>query len=153
MKRLAQLLTDLVINPFDDVRNISSAILKDMVVSFSSNVRDSIAVGDNRASLDHGQCDTLRANEWPPFSLALSRAENMMYQSGRADYADGVGRLYDMIYGCHIEHNWFDSGVYSGFKLLESLLLALENDIRISKENLRLAVSTAPLHGHLIALR
>ena len=139
-------------DPFDDVRSIAATVLKCIPTSILSTVKGSTAEENHQTPLVESINGTLPADE-RYFSLALRRAENMMYRTSRADYADGVGRLYDLTYGCCIIDEGANVDIDGRTSILENLLLALENDIRIAKKNLRVAVSTAPLHGRLIALR
>ena len=86
-------------------------------------------------------------------SMALSRVEEMTYRTGRADYADAVGRTYELMYDHYLIAEDLTLRRKGIVFILEHLISALEHDIKIAQENLRLATSTAPLHGRLIALR
>ena len=68
--------------------------------------------------------------------------------TGRADQADGFGRLYRLIFD-------FNKLVITNDRLsvLDNLLSSLLESVRDARGNLSLAVGHSPLHGDLIALR
>ena len=82
---------------------------------------------------------------------ALDRAEVLMRLTGRAIYADGVGRLYDLLYERYAARSVVQS--HTRHSIVEHLLTNLEIDVQVAINNLPLAVSKAPIHGWLIALR
>ena len=131
--RTVALLLGLVVDAYDDVRNSASALLKIFPVS----------VLGRTTSASSG----LRAH----IQLALSKAEAFMRLTGRASYADGVGRLYDLDYDRYTPNN--DEQTHTRYSIMELLLTRLESDIQMAVSDLSLAVSKAPIHGHLIALR
>lgn len=143
---LLRLLLDLVVDPFDDVRSAAAALLqavpKKTLVDFSSTPSDKHLGAHQR----HGD------GEWE-MSLALERAEALMRQTGRADYADGVGRLHDVLYGSHGLAVAPADSHRERATILEELVKHLENDIQLAQHDLQQAILSAPLHGHLIALR
>ena len=145
-RSLSRLLLDLIVDPFDDVRNDAAALFhaftRPMLIGFNSTPSGKRLEAYQR----HGDGEQ-------QICLALQRAEALMRQTGRADYADGVGRLYDVLYGshglvmtpadCHEERT----------AILEKLVNNLEIDIKLAQSDLQQAIVSAPLHGHLIALR
>ena len=139
-------------DPFDDVRHTSTTILKILLakmLSVTSGLRDNGPCG----SESYGNGFALSGAFNIHLEHVLLRAEAMMQHTGRADYADGVGRLYEILFeSCSslIDPIFWYKGRRT---ILERLLSDLEEEINVAKENLLLAVSTAPLHGHLIALR
>lgn len=153
--RSVRLLLDLVMDPFDDARLLASSILKTIFWNMCPWNMDS-RVGFASPFIDpniHHSC-VLPRQTYNTFILyALRQAEDMMYLTGRADHADGVGRLYSLLHdSCkNLETlvTWSDSG----WSIIDHILSALENDIKIARNDIRLAVKTAPLHGKLIALR
>lgn len=153
--RCVRLLLDLVMDPYDDVRLVASTILRivfwnmhpwnlDFRVGFTSPFMDSSIY-----------ClHVLPRRTYNTYILyAMREAEELMDLTGRADHADGVGRLYSLLHdSCKNLENpvtWSDSG----WPIVDHILSALENDIKIARKNILLAVKTAPLHGKLIALR
>ena len=145
--RLCRLLLDLVLDPFDDVRDAAASLL-DLIDQNASSSRLDI----------HSKHQTIEISRDGPNTPAQawdieSRAESMMRSTGRADYADGVGRLHNRLYtSCIAVDN--NLSYHEGRKsTVESILKKLGNDVAIAQSDIRRAVSNAPLHGYLIALR
>lgn len=86
-------------------------------------------------------------------AIALKRADGSMRRTGRADHADGVGRVYELQYYYCQSCGDQDTQYQERNAILNCLMLRLESDIKVAKNNLQKAVSTAPLHGYLIGLR
>lgn len=148
--RCVRLLLDLVMDPFDDARLLASSILKTIFWSMDSRV------GFTSPSIDpniHHSCVLPHRTYNTYIFYAVRQAEDLMYLTGRADHADGVGRLYSLLHdsckNLETPVTWSDSG----WSIIDHILSALENDIKIARKDIRLAVKTAPLHGKLIALR
>ena len=120
---LIRSLLDLVMDPFDDVRTSATQCLQSVLVS----PRDGIVLLRN-----------------------LERARSLMRATGRADHADGFARACQTVYGLHLSHPDGHSGNPVSINQLVSFLRA---DVEVARSDLRLAVRTMPLHGHLIALR
>lgn len=116
---------------FDDVRSLAASLLKGFPVP-----RVSIAL-KNAGSSDSDD------------GLILRRAELAMQRSGRADFADGVGRLHDILFGLDA----LGTREMTTLDALDSLIGNLEAEVQLALSNMRMAVSTAPIHGRLIALR
>ena len=155
MNRLKRSLLDLHMDPFDDVRRNSSILLNILLQSSSgksgsmnetlpnSPVNSQRGPGgidlSNQVSIDRG--------------LVLQRAEAFMRSTGRADYADGVGMLYQLLYTAAVDDigskPWYN---YRSL-ILEHLSQELEKDVDIATQSLSMAVENAPLHGRLISLR
>lgn len=153
--RFVRLLLDLVMDPFDDVRLVANSILKTVfwnTYPWNLNFRVGLTSPFMDRSIYH--LHVLPRRTYNTYILyAVHQAEDMMYLTGRADHADGWGRLYSLLYdSCkNLETlvTWSDSG----WLIMDRILSALENDIKIARKDIRLAVKTAPLHGKLIALR
>ena len=128
-------LLDLTMDPFADVRANAATMLKD----FPHDMLDHVFVSSHSSIVREGS--------------VLDRAERMMQRSGRADYADGVGRLYDMLYGSCIFRRSRSTDNLEPSRVITHLLGTLESDISMAKQNLAVAVASAPIHGRLIALR
>lgn len=150
-----RLLLDLVMDSFDDVRLIASSVLGAVLCRMHPWNIDFIP-HQTAPFMD------TNSNALPTMPLgtynnfigdALRRAQGIMYLTGRADHADGVGKLYFMLH--HSSKNLINTSEWSQnrWSIVEHLLSGLENDISIAKSNIRLAVKTAPLHGKLLALR
>lgn len=150
-----RLILDLVMDPFDDVRLVASSILKTAfwnMHSWNMDFKVDFTFPSTVPSIFRPH--VLPHRIYNTYILqALCRAEDMMYLAGRADHADGVGRLYSLLhdscknFGTPV--TWSDNG----WSIMDHILSALENDIKIARKDIRLAVKTAPLHGKLISLR
>ena len=144
---LMRLLLDLVIDPFDDVRSAAASFLEEFPVAMLAH-----QINCSKSDIHLGLHETPQ----PPGSLtkvALNRAEKLMRQTGRADYADGFGRLYNILYSCSTVSDEQDVEYTSRVTLLEGLVMSLQLDVKIAQNDLQQAIISAPLHGHLIALR
>lgn len=139
-KLLLRPLLDLVINPFDDVRELSSSILE--LLLFQAD----ITYEPPRLGIQ--QHYTLSEDA---FQNIFSRAEDAFRRTGRGDHADGVGRLYSLSFGSY--HKIADDELSIGTNILKSVNTQLQYEIQLSQSDLHSAVNTAPLHGHLITLR
>lgn len=152
---LLRLLLDLVMDSFDDVRLIASSVLG--VVLGRMHPWNMKFIPHQTAPFMDTNSNALRTMPLETYnnfiSYALRRAQGIMYLTGRADHADGVGKLYYMLH--HSSQNFVEASEWSqnGWSIVEHLLSGLENDISIAKGDIRLAVKTAPLHGKLLALR
>ncbi len=145
-------LSDLLLDPFDDVRQIAAEVLEielelNLVPGFpseSGEIEDEPGV-QRKDKLCRGANGVIHS--------ALSRAESKAANTGRADHADGVGRLYKLLYSSSLvldqPTSWYDCN----FLIIEHLLSALEDEVKVAARDLPLAVGCASLHGHLIALR
>ena len=148
-RSLLRPLFDLLMDPFDDVRSMAASILLIVLENiwkphFRSLEGEAVQVplpiavrgdeGDARLDLP---------------SL-LSRVQSTLRTTGRADHADGVGRLYCVIWQFGRKNpDWH----VNKSLVTDHLLSGLDEDINVAGTDLRLAVGTRPLHGHLIALR
>jgi hypothetical protein len=127
--RVVRLLQDLTLDPFDDIRSLATNILEIMLRSHTS-----MQIG---------------------FEAFVDIADAKMRQTGRADHADGVSRLYsvlsrlnsDTVLGKH------DQSVPQSYLVVEKLTVNLEAAIRSARSNLAAAISAFPLHGILSSLR
>lgn len=143
---LFRLLLDLIVDPFDDIRSAAAALVQ----AFPKRMRSDLgSANSGMLSEAHGG----HRQERSTISQTLQRAEALMRRTCRADCADGVGRLYDVLYGfqnlamapaeCHRERG----------DILKILIANLESDVKVAQSDLQQAIISAPLHGHLIALR
>ena len=142
---------DLILDPFDDVRYGASILLElalppPLQPSAPKNDRIPVAI----TSRTDGKNFDLHRED---LIDTLYRAEILMRNTGRADHADGVGRLYSLLYGNFLNESESDDWHNSPKSILEHILGHLEHDIRIANNNVRKAVGEYPLHGYLIAIR
>ncbi|KAL8967630.1 MAG: hypothetical protein Q9183_002824 [Haloplaca sp. 2 TL-2023] len=152
-------LIDLILDPFDDVRELAASILHNVPEAVWSEL-SSRRVSERSLQLAEGPKDcqattntACSADELLLLPLVLRRATCKMQQSGRADHADGFGRLYSLFNGAHTtvpdSMAWAeDDSIYLG-----RLFSRLEECIEVARTNIYVAVKTASLHGYLIAAR
>ncbi|KAK7544770.1 putative death-receptor fusion protein-domain-containing protein [Phyllosticta citribraziliensis] len=134
-RSLVRQLFDLIMDPFDDVRHASAFILK-----LGSSVQ---------AQADQG-C-----------AQFLLNGEDMMLKSGRADHADGVARVYDLVFQRRQEAiapgseaiKTLPEWMHSQRGIIEHLISRLDQTIAAAKQNMSMAVNAYPMHGTLSALR
>lgn len=150
--RIFRLLLDLLMDPFDDVRNMALLILKLGALDPASLCRNSKSYCPSSQSFNG---DLIRSRGDAQFDLTevRRRAQDMMLRTGRADHADGAGRVNDLLYLIRDAHEGPHDVRKGRGNMIKHLLSDLQTGIKIAKENLRMAVFKAPLHGHLIALR
>lgn len=123
-----RLFLDLLMDPFEDVRSEATAILK-------------LANAHNFQSTNSQQPTT--------FNLLMefiNHAEDFAKRTGRADYADGVARSYQVLYGLL-------DAKKGRLSLVESLVTGLEKKVTIAQKELGEAVLVAPVHSDFSTIR
>ncbi|KAL6403743.1 hypothetical protein AUP68_13113 [Ilyonectria robusta] len=125
-------LSDLIMDPFDDVREHSAVVLKQI---FS----------DERYT-----CFTLmstggRISASEELSELLQRAEELARRTARADHSDGVARVCQLLYK-------FSNGEQNRLSLLSTLISGLETKLSVAEKDLGRAVLEAPVHGDFSSL-
>ncbi|KAF2996069.1 hypothetical protein E8E13_004007 [Curvularia kusanoi] len=130
--RLTRLLLDLVLDPFDDIREASISVLQLCLAALPDTERTAVL-------------STL-----PQF---VSRSEAMMLRTGRADQADGVARAYSLLFTVA------DAKVTESLDLpssksavFDGLRRQLADTLNIARTNLSEAVNGRPVHGIYAAL-
>ena len=134
-------LTDLLIDPFDDVRATSLHILNIFPRSILLNnlQLSSDASPERHMSLIH----------------ALSRAERLASNTSRADHADAVAHLYRLLFekaetgGRNGQDPWW----LTKLGLVNDILEKAEDKLSPSGALFNNSMRDAPLHGYLCALR
>ena len=130
---LRRQLLDLLMDPFDDVRQTSASILSISVVT------------------EDWAEQQLINNE---LSQALDRAERTMLATGRADHADGVAHLYALIFRYSEDSGETpEPGNNLRRAVLNQLVDRLEQMLDIAQQSLTTAVNKYPIHGLLTSLR
>ena len=130
---LRRQLLDLLIDPFDDVRQTAAVILSIYSTSF-------------------GQQE--QRNTFGELSQAIDRAERNMLATGRADHADGVAHLYSLLFRYSDDVPAISRQRRSPrLSILVHLLESLEHMLSIAKSSLPTAVNKYPIHGLLTSLR
>ena len=150
-------LTELLLDPFDDVRQSANRVF-DLHLSIKSTPQtreereDSQELRHQGAKYEIDNDDDYRkANESILFNLI--RAEDKAGITGRADHADGLGRMYNLLFttsgALAKPAGWHQSRCL----ILDHIISLLEEEVDIANKDLLFAVSHMSLHGHLIALR
>ncbi|KAG9837049.1 hypothetical protein KCU98_g4087, partial [Aureobasidium melanogenum] len=130
---MTDLLIDLLLNAYDDVRSTAAEIL-------------SLVDSDSRHQSDVGDI--------PVLVKVLAQAEEMFIFSGRADHADGVAHLYSILFSqCSQLNSNNEQWWASKYGILERLVHTVEQTVQIAKLDIGRAVSKHPLHGLYISLR
>ena len=132
-KEMTDLLINLLLNAFDDVRSTAAEIL-------------SLVESSSKQQTDTG--------ESPMMVQLLAYAERELASSGRADHADGVAHLYSILFSqcpdlTGDREQWWTSKC----GILEHLLHTVEETVRVASVSINEAVSKHPLHGLFISLR
>lgn len=135
--RLLRSLLDLVLDPFDDIRAASAALMELCLEALPSDEK------------------TDALSRISPF---LDRAEATMLRTGRADQADGVARTYSLLFSqCTLINSHpsvVEAGVLrSNIAILTRLTDQLEQTIEIAQTDLPHAVNGRPVHGTFAAIR
>ncbi|EDN98844.1 hypothetical protein SS1G_13703 [Sclerotinia sclerotiorum 1980 UF-70] len=116
-----RLILDLLMDPFEDVRGGATAILK---LASPHNFRSS---------------ESQSPTDFDVLMDFISRAEDFAKRTGRADYADGVARSYQILYGLSDEKG--------RLVLVEGLVVGLERKVAVAQKDLGQAVLIAPIHS------
>jgi hypothetical protein len=129
-KDLRRRLLDILMDPFEDVRQTASSIL-------------------------HLHC-VMQADEdfLREVGSTLSSAEKVMLLTGRADHADGVAHLYGLKASCG-KHSpsQGSAGLTTEPAVLKDLMKQIEAMLSVAQRDLAQAVAKYPLHGILTSLR
>ncbi|KAH7162646.1 putative death-receptor fusion protein-domain-containing protein [Dactylonectria estremocensis] len=125
-------LSDLIMDPFDDVREHSAAVLKQI---FSDD--------RHRCFILMSTADKVNASE--ELAELLRRAEELARRTARADHSDGVARACQLLYR-------FSDGEQSRLSLLSTLISGLETKLVVAEKDLGRAVLEAPVHGDFSSL-
>ncbi|TAQ88243.1 hypothetical protein B7494_g3410 [Chlorociboria aeruginascens] len=159
--QLIRLLMDLVMDPFEDVRSSATSILKmASKEDFDSSLEMKLLNRESIGTLTTNEINripttqAMKSTDSSPIadsttSLGIltgfkARAEVSSKKTGRADYADGVARSYELIY-C------FSDTSESHLNLVENLIKDVEAKLEIAETDLAKAVMS-PVHSHFAAL-
>ena len=138
---LVQLLLNLLLDPYDDIRLSSATILKFAI----------------RSPAKRAPC--LKFNKLRAF---LTQAELLMLSSGRADHADGVAWSRALLFDHPNTTSNFRSAeprdsalvlTTSKLGIVNGLVESIQKSISVAASNLARAVDTHPMHGALASLR
>ncbi|KAI4284895.1 MAG: hypothetical protein L6R35_004786 [Caloplaca aegaea] len=145
-------------DPFDDVRELAASILdKSLQTSPEYVTLSPHNIMSERHTLTVSKSDdigdALLLHDKPFWARVMHRAVSRMQISGRADHADGFGRLYDIYHGSHGVSSEGTAWGENPHIVLGNLISDIEQCVASARSNLHLAVGTAPLHGYLVAAR
>lgn len=166
-----RLLSDLLLDPFDDVRQFAASLLH-----LASPVRRSgQAVSPNSNDVTNDTMSYVKSfsyvrrhDEETNVRFLKEIAETKMLRSGRADHADGVARIYGLMMSQatdkanqaqHSLQIWGIHANYTGhyFKTPSEVTVNILNILRqslvIARSDIEKAVESYPLHGYFISLR
>lgn len=145
-------LLDLIMDPFDDVRSLAVTLLE--MSSWSGSGFEIYHRNADRSSNSF-------SHSLPKLVSFISRAEELMLLTGRADHADGVSRAYALLFaktnnelllpddGMSIADRWW----CTKFGICQHLITTLKRTLEIGERDLSLAVQRFPLHGTLASFR
>lgn len=129
---IRELLFDLVLDPFDDVRQTAASILG----LYCNALREEVKLSPQ------------------DFEVPLQRAEAAMLSTGRADQADGVAHFYALVsQSCYGPNADSDNLWSSREGTVRHLIEQIQRMLEIARASLAEAVRGYPMHGLLISLR
>ncbi len=130
---MVRLLLDLLLDPFEEVRNCSLAVLKyapkeafGPLVKLDSPEQQPATVPKLLAEL-------------------AGKAADASAKTGRADFADGLAFTY-------VLHFKFSEGFEQRYRLFQTMLDSLDADISIASSNLEQAAQLHPVHGQFATI-
>jgi hypothetical protein len=131
-------LLDLLLDPFDDVRQ---AALDNLLIVQTASSRN--------------PSSTAARMEATGVQQTLIRAREIMLKSGRVDQADGVARLYSLTVHRHLVSADIGNSTIdkSTWDVIEGLASDLEAALTVALKDLTLAVQRYPIHGLFTATR
>jgi hypothetical protein len=166
-----RLLLDLLMDPFEDIRNSTTSILKlaspdhfimgkrPKVSLVGADAPKPASSGENLGAISKSvlvsnlsvssEVESSHVAKSIPLGLLrdfIERAEELSKRTGRADYADGVARSYELFHSLLSSTN-------ERIKLLTHLVEGLETKVSIAEQDLAKAVVDEPVHGTFAALK
>lgn len=140
--QLLRLLIDLLLDPFEEVRQTSLSILnlcpREILLNGLHNKTDEQSAAGMR------------------LTDAITRAESLASNTSRADHADTVARLYHIIFCAALPANsgqpvsdWWTTKA----SVVDTILKKLEERLLNSKTPFNSTMREAPLHGYTSGLR
>lgn len=138
---LLRLLIDLLMDPFEEVRQTSLSIL-------SLCPREILLNGMDANDQNYGA--GMRLTD------AVARAESLASNTSRADHADTVARLYHIIFSAALPGNSGQSATNwwtTKASVVDTLLTKLEERLSSSNGLFNSGMREAPLHGYTSGLR
>ncbi|KAM5351554.1 hypothetical protein ACJ41O_004277 [Fusarium nematophilum] len=130
--RWLRALSDLIMDPFDDIRDHSASVLKEI---FS----------DERYRNFYLMAQQNKVDPEKELSELLKRAEEVARRTARADHSDGVARAFQLLYR-------FSEDEQRRVELLSRLVDGVNQKLEVAEKDLGRAVLDAPLHGDFASL-
>ncbi|KAJ4170239.1 hypothetical protein NW754_006379 [Fusarium falciforme] len=130
--RWLRALSDLVMDPFDDIRDHSATVLKRI---FS----------DERYRNFHLMATGGKVNPAEELAELLRRSDELARRTARADHSDGVARVCQLLYR-------FSQDEQQRLDLLSKLVGGVQEKLTVAEKDLGRAVLDAPLHGDFASL-
>jgi hypothetical protein len=135
--RLGRSLLELIMDPYDDIREAAVSALKLCLESMTNEQRE------------------LAVTDIPRF---IARAEAAMLRTGRADHADGVARAYALYFStCELGSDGTDdlhrTKDTPRIEVLGCLNQQLKDTLDVARQSLSKAVEGRPVHGTYAAIR
>lgn len=125
-------LSDLIMDPFDDVRQLSATVLERIFSDERYRRLSLLATGDT-------------ANPSEELAELLKRTKQLASRTARADHSDGVARACQLLYR-------FSKDEQQRVSLLSRLITGVEDKLKVAEKDLGRAVLEAPLHGDFASL-
>lgn len=125
-------LADLLMDPFDDVRDNSASVLKYLFSDERYKRFNLMAPADQVKASDE-------------LHEIVRRSDELARRTARADHSDGVARASQLLYR-------FAGGEQQRITLLSKSIVELERKLSVAEEDLGRAVLEAPLHGNFASL-
>ncbi|KAF5018056.1 hypothetical protein F66182_9980 [Fusarium sp. NRRL 66182] len=130
--RWLRALSDLIMDPFDDIRDHAATVLKRI---FS----------DGRYRNFYLMASEGKANPYEELTELLGRSEELASRTARADHSDGVARVSQLLYR-------FSQDEQQRVALISKLIGGLEEKLSVAENDLGRAVLDAPLHCDFASL-
>ncbi|KKF95395.1 putative protein.07 [Ceratocystis platani] len=123
----SRVLFDLLMDPFDDIRDGSALVLK------------AVMTNPRFSKFLNGQTVVQTITNFLP------RVTSLAIVTGRADYANGVARTYDLLYR-------FSETPEARLAVLNGIMATLSEKVALAENDLGVAVLEAPTHGEFASL-
>ncbi|KAB8648459.1 hypothetical protein FH972_026117 [Carpinus fangiana] len=156
-RSLRRVLLDGLMDPFEDVRQLSASIVKLTSVSAQSDQDKIDQAYSQSPGLPCGNDNTVLQL----YRSSGARAKDIMQRSGRIDHADGFARFSDVCFDYLVAtSNLHEEQSVSRVETSDALismfrgsLSQIATGIETARENLAKAVDRFPLHGQLTCMR
>lgn len=162
---LQRCLCDLLLDPFEDVRQDAHKLLQLFSSTYSISDKGGIFLCDREVAAIFSE-GNLRQYQWKQQGATLqilTRAQVKMLHSGRVDHADGVARIFSLLAQNAMRQSGDWNIVLDGGKgaqpysalgaLIQYLTRAVEDALSVAKTSMSAAVEHHPVHGLFTALR